>query len=102
MLKNREPFCNSLIAVKNKGGDKGGLNYPSDDNILIFMQTEKLLKSFNYQNQPINTLHLQTKVLHHFCNSNIFISLKSHSLENSSPLADHLTLFNKINFTYLY
>lgn len=100
--KNREPFCNSLIAVKNKGGDKGGLNYPSDDVILICIQTEKLLKSFNYQNRPINTLHLQTKVLHHFYNSNIFISLKSHSLENSSPLADHLTLLIKsISFTYI-
>lgn len=36
--KKREPFCNSLIAVKNKGG----LNYPSDSVVLICMQSEKL------------------------------------------------------------
>jgi len=64
--KNGKPFCNSLIAVKNKGDDKGELHYPSDNVILICMQTEKLLKSFNYKNQPVNSLYPQTKVLNHF------------------------------------
>lgn len=75
---NKEQFCNSLIAFKNRGGDKGGLNYPSDDVILICLQTEKVMKSFNYQNKPIKILFLQSQVLKHFYNSYIFNSLKSH------------------------
>lgn len=44
---NKELLCNSLFAIKNRGGYKGGLNYPSDDVICICMQTEKILKSFS-------------------------------------------------------
>lgn len=100
--KNRDLFLNSLIAVKNKGGDKGGLNYPSEDVILICMQTEKILRSNYYQNRPINTLYLQSQVLYHFYNSNIFSSLKLHSLETNNPLSDHLTLLIKsISSTYI-
>lgn len=99
---DKESFFNSLITLKNKEGDKGGLNYPSDDVIIICLQTEKILKSFNYENRQINTLFIQSKVLYHFYNSNIFSSLESHSLESNSPLTDHVTLLIKsISSTYI-
>jgi len=99
---DKESFLNSLITLKNKEGNNGGLNYPSDDVITICLQTEKFLKSFNYENHQVNTLFLQSKVLYHFFNSNIFSSLKSHSLESNSPLTDHVTLLIKsISFTYI-
>ncbi|KAE9536167.1 hypothetical protein AGLY_007390 [Aphis glycines] len=88
---DKESLLNSLITLKNKEGDKGGLNYPSDDVIIICLQTEKILKSFNYEN-----------LLYHFYNSNIFSSLESHSLECNSPLTDHVTLLIKsISSTYI-
>lgn len=99
---NKELLFNSLIHLKNRGGDKGGLIYPSDDVIIICLQTEKILKSYNFENQKINSLYLQSKVLYHFYNSNIFNSLKSHSSESNSPLSDHVTLLIKsISSTYI-
>jgi len=99
---DKESFLNSLITLKNKEGDKGGLNYPSDDVIIICLQTEKILKSLNYENRQIHTLFIQSKVLYHFYNSNIFSSLESHSLESNSPLTDHVTLLIKsISSTYI-
>ncbi|XP_016663083.1 uncharacterized protein LOC107884781 [Acyrthosiphon pisum] len=50
---DQESFLNSLITLKNKGGNNGGLNYPSDDVITICLQTEKFLKSFNYENHQV-------------------------------------------------
>jgi len=73
---NKELLFNSLIHLKNRG-DKGGLIYPSDDVIIICFQTEKILKSYNFENQKINSLYLQSKVLYHFYSSNIFNSLKT-------------------------
>lgn len=98
----KELFCNFFIAIKNRGGNKSGLNYSSNDIMIVCLQTEKNLKSFSYQNKPINTLFLQCKVLHHFYNSNIFNSLKSHSLESISPLSNHIILLIKfISCTYI-
>jgi len=78
------------------------LNYPSDDVILICLQTEKVMKSFNYQNKPIKILFLQSQVLKHFYNSNIFHSLKSHSLESTNCLSNHVILLIKsISCTYI-
>uniref|UniRef100_A0A2S2NNN9 THAP domain-containing protein 9 n=2 Tax=Schizaphis graminum TaxID=13262 RepID=A0A2S2NNN9_SCHGA len=100
---NKQDFLNSLITLKNRGGNKGGLTYPSDDVILICLQTEKILKSYNYQNKAINKLFIQTKVLSHFMNNNsIFSSLKNHSTDSTSSLSDHLThLIKSISLTYL-
>ncbi|KAF0773466.1 THAP-type domain-containing protein [Aphis craccivora] len=57
---------NSLIILKQKGGNKSGLSYPSDD------------------------------VLSHFINnSRIFESIKYHNNENNSPLSDHVVLLIK-------
>lgn len=99
---NKEDLFNSLIHLKNRGGDRGGLIYPSDDVIIICLQTEKILKSYNFENQKINLLFLKSKVLYHFYNSKIFYSLKSHSLESNSPLSDHVTLLIKsISSTYI-
>jgi len=99
---NKELFCNSLIAIKNRGGDKGGLHYPSDDVIRICLQTEKVMKSFNYQNKPIKTLFLQSQVLQYFYYSNIFNSLKSHSLESTCPLSNHvILLIESISCAYI-
>jgi len=50
---NEEELFNSLIHLKNRGGDRGGLIYPSDDVIMICLQTEKILKSYNFKNQLI-------------------------------------------------
>jgi len=32
---NKDLFLNSLITIKNKGGNKGGLMYPSEDVLQI-------------------------------------------------------------------
>jgi len=77
------------------------LRIEKDDVIRICLQIEKVMKSFNYQNKPIKTLFFQSQVLHYFYNSNIFNSLKSHSLESTSPLSNHVILLIKsISCTY--
>lgn len=100
---NKEDFLNSLITLKQKGGNKGGLSYPSADVISICFHTEKILKSYDYQNKAINKLFIQSKVLTHFINnSRIFESLKYHSSESNSPLSDHVVLLIKsITLTYV-
>jgi len=48
-------FLNSLITLKNKVGDRGGLIYPSDSVINICFKTEKVLKNLTTRfNQSIN------------------------------------------------
>jgi len=88
---------------KNKGGNRGGLIYPSDDVITICLQTEKVLRSFNYKNKSVNALFEQSKVLSHFLhNTNIFSSLNFHRKESYSPLSHHVTLLIKsISTTYI-
>lgn len=100
---DREYFLISLINLKNKGGDKGGLLYPSDSVIDICFKSEKVLTNFNYTIKAINKLQIQSEVLKHFLyNSNIFASLKPHSIETRSPLTDHMTLLIKsITLTYI-
>jgi len=100
---NKESFFNSLITLKNRCDNRGGLTYPSDDVILICLHTEKILRSENYQNKAINTLKVPTKVLHHFLfNQNLCKSIKSHSADATSPLSDHVTLLIKsISFSYI-
>lgn len=51
----------------------------------------------------MNKLQVQTHVLKQFIfNSNIFKTLKIHSAETESPLADHITLLIKsISSTYI-
>lgn len=100
---DKAPFLNSLITLKNKGGNKGGLAYPSDDVILICLHTEKILKNENYHNKAINHLQVQTKVLNHFLyNPRLFSTLKSHSVDSTSPLSDHVYLLIKsIAFSYI-
>lgn len=82
---------NSLITLKNKDGNRGGLSYPSDDVVLIYFETEKVLKSYNYQNKAINKLLIQSKILGNFINN----SLKIHTTDCNSSLSDHLTLLIK-------
>jgi len=55
---NKQHFLNSLITLKNRGGNKGGLTYPSNDVIVICLQTEKMLKLYNYQNKGINKIFI--------------------------------------------
>ncbi|KAF0732914.1 THAP-type domain-containing protein [Aphis craccivora] len=77
----------------DKGGNIGGLTYPSEDVILTCLHTEKILRSENYQNKAINTFKVQTIVLNHFLfNQTLFESIKSHSADAKSPLSDHVTL----------
>jgi len=93
---NKNGFLNSFIRLKNKGGNNGGLSYPSDDVISICFQTEKVLKSYNYQSKAINKLLIQSKILSHFINnSTIFNSLKSDSKDSNSSLTDHVTFLIK-------
>lgn len=96
-------FLNSLITLKNKGGDRGGLIYSSDSVINICFKTEKVLKNHSYKIKAINKLQIQSEVLTHFLyNSNLFASLKTHSHETRSPLTDHITLLIKsITSTYV-
>lgn len=100
---DRECFLNSLITFKNKGGDKGGLIYPSEDVLNICFLTEKTLKHYNYSNKAVNKLQIQSEELTHFLyNSKTFKSLKTHSSETRSPLTDHVTLLIKsIASTYI-
>lgn len=99
----KDSFLNFLISLKNRGGDKGGLMYPSKDVISICFKTEHFLKLFNYKQKTINRLEIQTKVLAHYLHSsNLFMSLKTHTQETYSPLADHCTLLIKsIATTYI-
>lgn len=99
----RDCFLNSLITLKNKGGNNGGLIYPSEDVINICFRTEKTLKQYNFSNKAINKLQIQSEVLNYFLyNSIIFKSLKTHSRETRSPLTDHVTLLIKsITTTYI-
>jgi len=60
---DKQQFLNSFINLKNQGGNKGGLIYPSDDVITICILTEKILRNFNYENKTVNTLLVQSKVL---------------------------------------
>jgi len=72
----KDCFLNSLITLKNKGGEKGGLMYPSDDVISICFKTEHFLKIYDYKQKAINRLEIQTKVLTHYLNSStLFKSL---------------------------
>lgn len=59
---NKECFLNSLITLKNRKGDNGGLIYPSDDVIDICFQIEKKLKEFNYTHKAVNKLKIQSEV----------------------------------------
>jgi len=98
-----ECFLNSLITLKNKKGDNGGLIYPSNDVIDICFQTEKTLKIFNYTNNAVNKLKIQSEVLTYFLfNSNVFQKLKTHISETRNPLTDHITLLIKsVTSTYI-
>ncbi|CAI6345174.1 unnamed protein product [Macrosiphum euphorbiae] len=99
----KECFLNSLITLKNKGGIHGGLIFPSEDVIDVCFITENILRRYDYTSKAVNKLQVQTDVLKHFVfNSNIFKSLKNHSTETRSPLADHTTLLIKsISSTYI-
>lgn len=100
---DKECFLNSLITLKNRKGDNGGLIYPSNDVIDICFKTEKTLKQFNYTHKAVNKLKIQTEVLGYFLfNSNVFEQLKTHSSETRNPLTDHITLLIKfIKATYI-
>lgn len=100
---NKGVFLNSLITMKNKGGNNGGLMYPSEDVLEICFQTEKILKLNYFETRAINTIEIQSKiltyVLHH---RKIFKSLEFHSADSNSPISDHLTLLIKsITYTYV-
>ncbi|CAI6370835.1 unnamed protein product [Macrosiphum euphorbiae] len=99
----KDCFLNSLITLKNRGGEKGGLMYPSEDVISICFKTEHFLKSYNYKQKAINRLEIQSKVLAHYLfSSTIFKSLITYSQETRSPLSDHCTLLIKsIATTYI-
>jgi len=71
---DKDSFLNSLIALKNRGGKRGGLIYPSEDVILICLHTEKVLRSENYHNKAINMLEIQTRVLNYFCLTRICLN----------------------------
>lgn len=95
-------FLNSLITMKNRGGEKG-LMYPSDDVLEICFETEKLLKMYNFETRAINTIAIQSKILNYvLSHRKIFKSLEFHSAESNSPYSDHLTLLIKsISYTYV-
>jgi len=54
--EDKNDFLNSLITIKNKGGNCNCLSYPSQSVISIYFQTENVLKSYSYQNKTINKL----------------------------------------------
>jgi len=69
-----------LITLKNKEGNRNGLSYPSQSDIFVCFQIEKLLNSYSCQTKTINKLLIQTQVLKHFLNDSIISSsLKTHS-----------------------
>jgi len=98
----RDCFLNSLITLKNKGGNNGSLIYPSKDVLNICFRTEKTLKH-NFSNKAINKLQIQSEVLVYFLyNSNIFKSLKTYSCKTRRPLTDHvIILIKSITTTYI-
>lgn len=101
---NRDCFLNSLIFLKNKGGDNGGLIYPSEDVINICFITEKTLKNNDFTKKAVNKLKIQSEVLTHLYTSNVhstFKSLKFHSRETRNTLTDHITLLIK-SITAIY
>ncbi|KAL4126973.1 hypothetical protein QTP88_011171 [Uroleucon formosanum] len=52
LFGDKKDFMTSLINVR----DKGGLSYPSDDVILIALQTEKFMKSYSSDTKPLNKM----------------------------------------------
>jgi len=81
--------------LNNKGSNNGGLIYPSDDVIDVCFITEIFFRKYEYTNKAVNKLQIQTDVLKHFVfNSDTFKSLKIHSTEIRSPLADHFVIFS--------
>jgi len=88
-------FLNSLITMKNRGGEKG-LMYPSDDVLEICFETEKLLKMYNFETRAINTIAIQSKIVNYvLSHRKIFKLLEFHIAESNSSFSDHLTLLIK-------
>lgn len=95
-------FLNSLITMKNRGGEKG-LMYPSDDVLEICFETEKLLKMYNFETRAINTIAIQSKIVNYvLSHRKIFKLLEFHIAESNSSFSDHLTLLIKsISYTII-
>ncbi|KAL4088909.1 hypothetical protein QTP88_023992 [Uroleucon formosanum] len=90
LFGDKKDFMTSLINVR----DKGGLSYPSDDVILIALQTEKFMKSYSSDTKPLNKMLIVTKTLSYFCNNRVFDSIYNHNSDNG-PFSNHVILLMK-------
>lgn len=90
LFGDKKDFMTSLINVR----DKGGLSYPSDDVILIALQTEKFMKSYSSDTKPLNKMLIVTKTLSYFCNNHVFDSIYNHNSDNG-PFSNHIILLMK-------
>jgi len=90
LFGDKNYFMTSLINVR----DKGGLSYPSDDVILIALQTEKVMKSYSCDTKPLNKMLIVTKTLSYFCNNRVFDSIYNHNSDNG-PFSNHIILLIK-------
>jgi len=98
---DKEDFTNSLINLKNRYGNNGGLCYSSENVITVCYETEKAFKSFDYKNKSVNKLLIQSKVLSRFIdNPIIFDSLRSHNTDSQNVLFDHIPLLIKSITSY--
>lgn len=90
LFGNKTYFMTSLINVR----DKGGLFYPSDDVVLIALQSEKFMKSYSYDTKPLNKMLIVTKTLSYFFNNHVFDSIYSHNSDNGL-FSNHIILLIK-------
>jgi len=90
LFGDKKDFMASLINVR----DKGGLSYPSDNVILVALQTEKIMKSYSYDTKPLNKMLIVTKTLSYFCNNHVFDSIYNHNSDNG-PFSNHIILLIK-------
>jgi len=79
-----------------------GLTYSSADVIEIFLITDKFIKTYMHDNEPLNSLLIQNKILASFINNkNIFSSIDYHNIENVS-LTNHIILLVKSVISTFY
>lgn len=79
LIGTKANFLNSLVTLK----DMGGLTYPSADFIEICLTTDKFIKTYMHDNEPLNLLLIQSKILASFINNkNIFSSIDYHNIDS--------------------
>jgi len=97
LIGTKANFLSSLVTL-----NMGGLTYPSADVIKIYLITDKFIKTYMHDYEPLDPLLIQSKILASFINNkNIFSSIDYHNIENG-PLTNHVILLVKSVISTFY